>query len=650
MSLNVAARALLTNQSVMQVIGHNIANANTVGYSRQTAQLEQVPGAQTGSGYFGRGVDVAAVERSYNALLTRQANATQTVAEADAVRLRNLQQVEGLFPLGSGSLGSLLNNALNAWVDVKSSPADATARNVVIDRADELAGRIRDASARLSAIGDGARLQSAEVVKTINQLAGQVASLNERIARASGSGAPPNDLLDQRDTLVAELSKHIQITTVGASDGSLTLFVGSSLPLVLGSKAASLSAGRDALDGDHRQVIEFVQGSTRLPIQDEFLVGGQLKGLQDFINKDLTDAQAQLGRMALALAAEVNQQHRSGLDLNGNAGGDFFTVGSLVGRPAVGNTGTASLSMAVADGTALAGSDYEVTYNTATTVTIRRLSDGQVVAGSPAPVTLPTTFEGLTLSLSGGAAAAGDRFLLRPAADAAQVIDVALSQPASLAVASRLSVAPATANTGAATIEGVSMTLEQGSFPATVPALALTFNAGTGQFAVSPAPVLPATVTPANATYTPGQPLSFTYDSGTGNRYTYSLTLRGQPANGDVFNLSQTAAGAVRFNSGNAQALLALRDQVTFDGNVTLADGYVPVFSGVASKLNTVKLSAEFSQAQAATAETQRANASGVNLDEEAAKLIQFQQAYQASARYMQTVQGLFDTLLTAFR
>jgi flagellar hook-associated protein 1 FlgK len=652
-SLNIAASALTTNMSVLQTIGNNIANANTVGYSRQSVQLSPVQGQTAGSGYFGKGVEIASVTRSYNAFLTKQANSTQTVASADAMRLQQMQQVESLFPLGDGSLGTQLNTALNAWTDVQSSPSDATARGVVIDQSSALASRITDTSTRLQELGDTARLQSESIVKSINDTASQIAKLNGQISQLSASGAVPNDLLDQRDKLISDLGKQVQVSTIDAGNGTTTVFVGGSMPLVLGTQAASLRVDRSTLDPSHRQTISFMLGNQASTIPDSQLGGGSLKGLQDFINTDLTQTQAQLGRMALALGTVINQQQNSGLDLSGNAGANLFTLPTPTAYAATGNAGTTQLAMSVSDATALQPSDYEVTYNTSTTVTITRLSDNQVVTGA-SPVTIPAAglvFDGLTLTQPAGGAVAGDRFLLRPAADAGASIGVGLSAPGNLAVASRLSVAPNTTNTGATTIQAASNTLLQGSFPsspATIPSFTLTYNSAASDFSV-PAPAAPATVSPATISYTPGQPMQFTYDDGLGNQYSYNLTLSGQPANGDTFALSQTTSAAVKFNAGNAQAMLALRDQVTFDGNATLADGYVPVFSDVATRLQSVQFSANFSQSQAASAETQRSNVSGVNLDEEAANLIQYQQAYQASARFLQTAQSLFSTLLQSF-
>jgi len=617
MSLNIAASALTTNQSVLQVIGHNIANVNTVGYSRQSVSLSALEGAQKGAGIYGQGVNITEVSRSYDAFLARQANTTQTLASAQALRYEKLQQVESLFPLGSGSLGTMVNSALNAWVDVQSSPSDSTARQVVINRAEELVTRIRDTATRLGEIGDTAKIQSTEVGKSINQKAEQIASLNNKISRAMAGTGAPNELLDQRDKLVADLGKQVQVSTLQAEDGTMTVFVANSYPLVLGSTAAQIQVEPDPLDAN-RQVVNFVLGETETRIRDDLLVGGELKGLQTFINQDLPNTQAELGRLALALASGVNEQHNSGLNQSGAAGGDFFTV-SLKAVP---DDTPPGLTIDVSDHTALAASDYEMTFTGANTASVKRLSDGVEVATSSG---LPLTFDGLTITQAAGATA-GSKFLLRPAADAARTLDVAISRPADLAVASTVGISPGATNTGRVSIEAVSQSVT----PAGALPIAIAFNAA-GQISLAGG---------AFQAFTPGKPMAING---------FSLTLRGTPSAADSFTIDTLPAGAEKFNGGNAQAMLALRDAVTFDGSATLADGYVSVFSSVASRVSESKFAAEFSQAQAAAAETQRANQAGVNLDEEAAKLIQYQQAYQASAKYMGTVQSMFDTLLSSF-
>ncbi|WP_334154500.1 flagellar hook-associated protein FlgK [Tepidimonas sp.] len=647
-ALNIATRALTTNQAVLQVIGHNIANANTEGYTRQRVELNSVPGQQMGSGYFGKGVQIEAVTRvGYDAFLTRESNVTRATAAADQVRLQYLQGVESLFPLGDGSLGKLLNDALNAWTDVASSPNDSAARQVVLDQFDALAARIRDGAARIDEIATGARLQATEVTKEINRLAQAIASVNDAIARTQGTGASPNDLLDQRDRLIAQLNDQVQVTTLRADDGTLSVFVAGSLPLVLGNRAAELRVSRAELDGDRQIQLQFVQGASAYDVPSEFLSGGKLKGLLDFINRDVIGTQAELGRMALALATTVNRQQQSGLNLLGNGGADLLVFGSLAGKAAVTNTGSGSVSATVADPTQLKAEDYILEFTSGTQALIRRGSDGWYWNGSgwqanaAAPVTVNGySLEGLTLSVP-TSPAAGDRFMLSPGATAAGSLRMALSRPAELAAAGRVTLSQNPSNTGNATIEAVSATVTTGSW-ATPPLPAnLTF--------IAPNTFALAGFSPASVAYTPGEPMTFTYTSGS-DTVEVKITLRGQPNAGDGFQLQNTPPTGVVFNGSNAQAMLALRDQVMFDGSIKLSEGYVAVFSNLASRVNEAATRASFSKAQADDAEQRRANQAGVNLDEEAARLLQFQQAYQASAKYLQTVQSIFDTLISTFR
>lgn len=649
-ALNIATRALTTNQAVLQVIGHNIANANTEGYTRQRVELQAVPGQQLGSGYFGKGVQIEAVARvGYDAFLTREANSTRSTAAADAIRADYLRSVEALFPMGEGGLGQVLNDALNAWVDVANAPNDTTARQVVLSRFDALATRIRDTMARLDEVTQGARLQASEVAREVNRLAAGIAQVNESIARVAGSGVPPNDLLDQRDRLIAQLNEKIQVTTLAADDGTLSVFVAGSLPLVLGNQAAQLEVARADVDGDRQIKLQFVQGSTRYDIPSDFIAGGQLRGLLDFINRDVVQTQAELGRVALAAAEVLNRQQRSGLNALGVAGTNLLTYAptGLQAKPGSENTGTATMTLTVADPAALRGTDYDITYTSGSNVQIRRSSDGWFWNGTgwqasaatlPA---LPSTLEGLGISVT-GTPAAGDRFYIRVGADAASTLRMPLSSPAELAAANRVQLALGTPNNGNATIEAVSATVTSGNWVMPTLPAALTFTAP-DQFALAGFP--------ASVTYTPGKPMEFTYTSGS-DSVTVRLTLRGQPQSGDVFQLqaAPTSGAALALNGGNASAMLALRDRVLFDGTTPLSDGYVAVFSGLASRVNEAQTRATFTRAQATDAEQRRANLAGVNLDEEAARLLQFQQAYQASAKYLQTVQSIFDTLIATFR
>lgn len=623
-SLNIGARALTTNLAALQVIGHNIANVNTAGYSRQNVQLTTAGAQAFGNGYIGKGVDMSTVERSHSAYLTREAQLTGSVAAADSVRYSRLQALESAFPLGTAGLGAALNDTLNAWSDVASAPNNLTARVVVIAKGEEFASRLRNTAGQLDALSRSTQQQVQGTVDTINGLAGDLAKINQRIVESSGGVHTPNDLFDQRDQLLSELSQHIQTSTIFDKDGAVSVFVAGSQPLVLGQRASQLAVTRDATDNS-RIGVSFVQGSVTTPLPDSTLGGGGLSGLMNFLNTDLVAVQNLLGRMALASATSVNDQHRLGIDLQGNPGQDFFIPpAAATGLPAPTNTGNAAVSASVNDPAALMASDYELRF-IGTDVSVVRLSDGQSTLLPAASA--PFEVDGLTFNITSGTAAAGDRILVRPFESAARNLQLAIGSPDRLAAASPVLVTPALTNSGGLSVE--SLYASSSSTSLTNP-VSLTFQAN-GTF-VADDGVNP----PATYNFAPGQPIEING---------WSLTLRGSPTDGDVFTVSPAPPGSTVQNAGNASAVLALRDRPTFEG-VPLADGYVTLFSDVGTRVQGAKFAASFSGQIATTAETARTNVSGVNLDEEAARLLQFQQAYQASAKFLQIAQSTFDSLL----
>lgn len=648
MSINIAAGALTTNQAVMQVIGNNIANANTDGYTRQRVELQAVPGQQLGSGYFGKGVQIESVSRvGYDAFLSRESNIAQTAMKADSVRYQYLQNIESLFPMGEGGLGELLNNALNAWADVASSPNDSTARQVVLNQFDALATRIRETYERLNQIGESARLQAGETVKEVNRLAAAIAEANDKIAQVQGSGVTPNDLLDQRDLLVAKLNEKIKINTIEADDGTLSVFVAGSLPLVLGSRTAKLQIERADVDGDRQIKLSFLQGASSYEVPFEFVGGGELKGLHEIINKDVVSTQAALGQVSLALASIVNQQQVSGLNQNGLPGSPLFTWSEIRGLSINGASGGAVAIVSVPD--RMPSTDIVVTFQIDGTLMVERPSDGLILQSDGSWAENVTSLSndaagvgsvlGLTFNFSGVPEAS---FYFRAGADVAQSISMSLAAPSELAAASRVSLSSVESNKGDASVQSVVTSLVSGSWGLPQLPRFLVFN-GPDQFSLGPE------FDPPSLTYTPGRPLVFSYMNGS-DVVEIKINMRGNPESGDVFILDDMSVDGVRYSNGNARAMLDLRDQVVFDNSITLSDLYVSIFSNLASRVNEAKTRNEFSQALAADAEQRRANQAGVNLDEEAARLLQFQQAYQASAKYLQTVQSIFDSFISVFR
>ena len=629
-ALNIGSRALITNVSALQVIGHNIANANTAGYSRQTVQTESAGYQMLGGLYYGKGVQLADVTRSHDAYLTREAQLAASTAAHDSERLGRLQQLEALFPIGEQGLGAAVNNMLNAWSDVASSPADLSARVVALARADDWAARMRETASQIDALANGGRQQAMGTATTVNRLSQDIANVNQRIIETQGAFGAPNDLMDHRDQLLRELSEYVQVTTVGADDGSVSVFVAGSQPLVLGTQFNTLSVERDPQDPSLMQV-SFVQGGVPRVLPDS-AVGGRLGGLVTFMNQDLPAMQNLLGRMALTVSTTLNTQHHLGLDLQGQSGGDFFVPPTpAVGIAAEGNTGNAQLAASVSDPTALRASDYQLRFET-TGVSIVRLSDGQTSSFA----SLPAQLDGLNFELTGGAGAVGDSYRIRPFADAARNMELALGAPRQLAVASPVVVSPGAGNSGGLSVEGLYAAQPSPNLndPVTLTVLPDGSFTATGLGPGNPAPDNPGP--PPSYNYTPGQALSFNG---------WSLTLRGSPAAGDSFQITPSVPGTTVQNGGNAKAVLALRDLAAFDG-VPLSEGYGSLISHLGTQVQGAQFASSYSERMATHTENARASVAGVNLDEEAARLLQFQQAYQASAKYMQIAQGMFDTLL----
>jgi flagellar hook-associated protein 1 len=618
-ALNIGTRALTANLAALQVIGHNIANVNTAGYSRQSVQLQSSGYQQFGNAFFGKGVEMATVERSHDAYLTREARITSSLASADGIRLSRLQQMETLFPLGAGGIGSAMNDMLNAWNDVASSPTNLSARVVVITRGEEFASRMRNTASQIDTLAHSTQLQIEGTVRVVNGLAKDLATVNQRIIETAGGTHTPNDLYDQRDQLLRELSQHVQISAVPGEGGTMNVFVGGSQPLVLGQRAAALAATRDPADSS-RLGISFVQGSTVIPMSDASLGGGELAGLVRFLNDDLRAVQNGLGRMALATATTVNQQHALGVDLRGDTGQAFFVPPpAVLGRAAQPYAGSGTVSVSVENPGALIASDYEVRFEGGG-VRVMRLSDGTDGPGLLVPAPASLTVDGLTFSL-GGAPSNGDRFTVRPFEAAARNLQMAIGSPDRLAAGSPVMVVPGAGNQPGLSVES----LYAVSSPATSAQVAFLSD---GSYTIDGA--LPGTP------FIPGQPIEANG---------WSLTLRGSPSPGDTFDLEPALAGSTTQNAGNAAAMLALRDRPTYEG-VSLADGYIGLFADVGTRVQSAEFSAGFSSQVARAAESARAGVAGVNLDEEAARLLQFQQAYQAAAKFMQIAQSTFDSLL----
>ena len=653
---------MFANQAALQAVGQNIANANTRGYSRQSVVLTTPDGQYTGAGFFGKGVAVQTVERAHNEFLTKDAAAAKSIANMDATASEQLSRLEKVFPLGQDGLGYAAGQFLNSMVDVSTSPADGSARQVVLARASELASRFSDAGQQLVAMQSGVVSDLKANVSIVNQLARQIATANDQVARSNGTGHSPNDLLDQRDQLISKLSEYIQVTTLPASDGTVGVFIGGGQRLVLGANAQQLAVTHDPYDGT-RAALSITESNGNRPLDDSVLNGGSITALLRFQNHDLQDARNYLGQLATAISSQVNDQQALGLDLADppGKGGAIFGLGATRSLPATTNARNADGSFAslikvtITQPSLVQASSYKLSSSpsgVAGDYQLTRLSDGTVRT-----VHDGDSVDGFKIDFTSSAPGVGDTFLIEPVAQAAVDMKRVLDNTSGIAAASPITGSTNVNNRGTATI-------------ASLYAVNKTFDPAQAPMSITFGSVDPADSTRRLYTLTlaDGTALSGSWKSGQpiGNdannepaaalpiNLGLALSLNGVPREGDSISIDAT-----RFpnsNNGNAKAFLNIQNEpfigrrVQADGSITagatIADAYAAAMSEIGSRVQGAVYLSGVSTSVAAEAEQQRSGQAGVNLDEEASRLIQFQQGYQAAAKVLQTAQTLFDTLL----
>jgi flagellar hook-associated protein 1 FlgK len=626
--MQIGKTAMFASYAAMQTTSNNIANANTVGYSRQQAEFATAAGLQTNVGFFGSGVDVSTISRAYNQLLTAQANTTSSVSSSDQAQLSYLTQLESVFSTGTGGIGYAAGQLLNSFVDVANTPSDSSARQVALSQANQVSSQISGASQQLQSLQYGVVQDVTAQVASVNALAQQVAKLNQQISAARSSGQPPNDLLDQRDQLINQIGNFIDVTALPADDGTIGLFVGGGQNLVLGATANSLKAVPGNYDTSQVQIaIQSGNGPAQI-VPSASITGGSIGGLLKFQNQDLAAGNAMLGQMATAISSAVNEQQSLGLDLTGARGAPIYAIGSPRVLPGSMNSGSASLSVSVADAGQVQASDYKLTFD-GSNYNLVRTSDNQASPGSPytpAQLAAGVTVDGVKIQLDAGSAAPGDSFLLQPVSNAAGKMQTMLADPAGLAAASPFTASTGASNTGTATVTGITA-VDSSYNPALGAAIQFTSDTGAYSYTLSDG----STGTGTWAANTPIEINGF------------ALQLAGVPKSGDTIAVAPTTA--ISSNNGNAQAFVSLGTAAMVLGaNVT--DAYSSVVASVGVEVQTVTAAAKASASAASDAETARANTSGVNLDEEASRLMQYQQSYQAAAKILQVAQTIFDTLI----
>jgi flagellar hook-associated protein 1 FlgK len=616
--LSTGVSGLLASQVGLSTVGHNISNVNTAGYTRQTTTFNARTPEFSGGYYVGQGADAISVQRAYSQFLTQSVWSASS-GQSRASQYANLTASVNNAVSGSANLQTALDGFFGSVSDVANAPIDTASRQAMIGKANTLVATFKSLSSQFQQLDQQTNQQISASVDSINSLAKSIADLNGQIQKAYAGGAAPNDLLDARDQAVSQLSQIVGVNVTQNSDHMYTVSVGNGQPLVSGTSATTLSTANNQYDASRLEVVG--PGGSVISGQ---LGSGSLGATFDFRTNVLDPARNQLGRAAIAMTDAFNKQSAQGIDLNGAAGGDFFSISDPAVFNNTANTGTGTVTATVSDVSKLDASDYIMRFDGTnwSATTTAGVSVPMTGAGTAAS---PFVIGGISVTVGAGAAA-GDSFQIQPTRNAASTMSVAVSDTNKIAASGPLAATKGAGNTGKGVLGNLTVT------DVTNPA----FN------------------TPATITFT--SPTTYSINGGTPQTYAdgdtitgpgWTLKLTGAPAANDTFSVKP--AGSASGDNGNALAMANVATKGVLDNGVTtVGKSYSQLIAqvGTAGAQANTALTAQQSILDQATASQQ--SLSGVNMDEEAANLLRFQQSYAASAQVINTANTIFNSLLSA--
>ncbi len=624
-------------RTVLDTTSNNIANVATAGYSRQRVELDATTPQIAGAGYVGTGVNATDVNRLYDAFLSAQFRSSQTASAELDTYLGFASQIDGALANENIGLNSALQDFFNAVQVVADDPTSIPARQVMLTEGGVLENRFATLDQLFSDLGTQVRGSLQDNINEINTLSDNIATLNQQIkvALSNANGHVPNDLLDQRDKLIDDLSALVNVKTNEQEDGAVNVFIGNGQSLVLGERHNTLALQPSQFDPSSVDIVFQQSGGNTLVTQ--FMTGGEMGGTLRFKEEVLDEAVHSLGQIAIGLSFSINAQHANGIDLDGQQGLNFFSTPTLSQIDLVNNGG--SLTTNVFDPSTINNSDYEVTTDGGNNYTITRLSDNTVLATGLIAGTTLEQLDGLTFDLTGVSANESYR-VISPTRYSAENFSLALSDPRDIAVALPVVSDQAASNTGTGGLGNMSINgLSAANLPSSV---VLSYDDTLKQYTVS------------NAT---GGPLAYDSASNSGQSYTVnvagfgdiSFTLTGQPEQGDTISLIDNAGGIG--DNRNAHALANIQTSFTLSGGTaSFQDVYGQLIADVGRRTQAAEVNSAAQNGLLTQMIASKDAVSGVNLDEEAANLIRFQQAYQAASQVVLTSRTIFDTLLGAFR
>ncbi|MCX5724612.1 MAG: flagellar hook-associated protein FlgK [Nitrospirae bacterium] len=664
--LDIGKSALSAAQQGLTVSGHNVANVNTPGYSRQEAVVTERDPVNGGPGQVGTGVQVTQIRRIVDNFINREITSSNSSLGQLNITQDQLSQIQNIFgDSNNQGIGAQLTDFFSSLQDVAASPSDVTPRSVLLAKADFLTKGFNQVAGELTARRTSVDNQVKQTITEINSLTAQVAALNGKIVSAEMTGQNANDLRDQRDQAINDLAQRADISVIDGGNGALSVFVGRGQVVVENTVSRNLVAVQ-SLDNSGLVNVQYDTGGSRSLDITSLISGGKLGGLIAIRDTILPGLQTSFDKLSASLVNEVNQVHRQGYGLDGSTGLDFFSPLTVTTQAKSTNLGSATLaSGAVTANSLLTLQDYEVRFSSATAYSIVNKTTGATIKGNytgtvltapttDVPVNIVTgTNDTLTVTVDG---TASGTITLTGATSPGQ------SYTSGAALATELQTKINADATLTAAGKSVVVTFDQTANRFTITSnssastSAVNVTGGTAQTALG---LSTGTSTAASGTYS--DPQTFTVDG-------MQVTLSGTTASGDVFSLnsykdaaksmsmsltnaSKVAASSTRAgvpgNNDNALALVALQTKaVSTIGSATFNDTYRSAATGVgvAAQSATNKLQAQTMLQE--QLDSFRAQSSGVSTDEELVNVMKYQRAFEAASRLIVATDEMMQTLL----
>jgi flagellar hook-associated protein 1 FlgK len=657
----VGTSGLLSAQQQLATTGHNIANVNTEGYTRQRAEQNASLGFADGSNYVGTGTYIQDITRIYDQFSYKEQLINQSnLGNSDSLESR-LTQLDQVMSTSGGALVTSIDELYKTFNSVADNPNDSGLRNIALTQAKTLSSDFNELSDNFDKMKASVNGEIEQVVNKISEISVELAKINETILHSQGidQSGQPNDLLDKRDQLVNELSKYTSVNTITDQNGVMSVMVGQGTTLVAGITPLTIQV--KAGDPDPLKTQLSLVGPNSSVAIDSSTLGGALGASFEFRDEHLVETGNEIDRLAMAISFTLNDSQASGLDLNAKQGANIFTdintTALQQGRVSApsSNGGDLQAKVNISDVSILPTDEFEVRYNGAI-YTITNMNTGQSEdLGAVGTGTHATSF-GFDFIETSGTPANDDSFIIKPSHNSSALMNITLTDTNAIAASTAVDVAASTHNVsdGQVSISNVSDP-EAARAYINSPNSGLTVDvyesaAGTFTYRVFDSANPPPAATIATGSYLAGESALVELPPGTaafqieikGNLVGSGTDAREEFTIGDAFGVG---------NGNNAVALAKTQEQGITNGNKeTFNQSLAISTSKVGAKASNATLVADTAQALFTQAFNRNQSTSGVNLDEEAANLLKFQQAYQAASQIISTANTIFDTILSAVR